>query len=360
MSAGAGFAGAGAGAFLALEDGTVFRGESVGADGQRVRRGRLHDRDDRLPGDRHRPELRRADRLLHGADGRQLRRRRGAAPSRPASHATAVVMREARGPEWTDWLRERGVVALDGIDTRSLVLHLRDRGAMRAARSRRRGDEATRRGAGEPAMEGAALVAGVSTPEPYVYAEDGRRAGRGRRLRDKRSILRRLAGAGAAVDGLSAHVDADSSPRYDGVAALERPGRPGAARRGDAVVRDLLGRVPGARHLPRPPAARRSRPATRPSSSPSATAARTIPVLERADGPRARHLAEPRLRGRADRATPRRPHVSLYDGTVEGFDFPELTRAVGAVPPRGGPGPARRLADPRELGRGAARCRVGD
>ena len=34
-------------------------------------------------------------------------------------------MREARGPGWTDWLHDRGVVALTGIDTRSLVLHLR-------------------------------------------------------------------------------------------------------------------------------------------------------------------------------------------------------------------------------------------
>src|SRR5205085_1957918 len=36
--------------------------------------------------------------------------------SRP--HARAVVMREARGPGWTDWLHERGIVALSGIDTR--------------------------------------------------------------------------------------------------------------------------------------------------------------------------------------------------------------------------------------------------
>ena len=50
----------------------------------RVRRGRLHDLDERLPGGRDRPELRGADRLLHRADGRQLRRRRGAVASRSA------------------------------------------------------------------------------------------------------------------------------------------------------------------------------------------------------------------------------------------------------------------------------------
>ena len=51
----------------------------------------------------------------------------------PGAHAKAVLMREARGPEWTDWLAERGIVALTGIDTRSLVLRLREGGAMRAA-----------------------------------------------------------------------------------------------------------------------------------------------------------------------------------------------------------------------------------
>ena len=49
---------------------------------RRLRRGGLHDRDDRLPGGRHRPELRRAARLLHGADGRQLRRLARSARSR--------------------------------------------------------------------------------------------------------------------------------------------------------------------------------------------------------------------------------------------------------------------------------------
>ena len=56
--------------------------------GRRLRRGRVHDRDDRLPGDRHRPQLRRAARLLHRADGRQLRRRGRAGPSRPARTRT--------------------------------------------------------------------------------------------------------------------------------------------------------------------------------------------------------------------------------------------------------------------------------
>src|SRR5207247_8311401 len=48
-------------------------------------------------------------------------------------HVRGAVMREARGPAWTDWLAGHGLPALSGLDTRSLVLHLRDHGSMRAA-----------------------------------------------------------------------------------------------------------------------------------------------------------------------------------------------------------------------------------
>ncbi|MGH2804321.1 MAG: carbamoyl-phosphate synthase domain-containing protein, partial [Thermoleophilaceae bacterium] len=54
-------------------------------------------------------------------------------------HARAVIMREgvdrpdapsAEGG-WLSWLRDRGVPALTGVDTRLLVRHIRDKGAMR-------------------------------------------------------------------------------------------------------------------------------------------------------------------------------------------------------------------------------------
>ena len=53
--------------------------------------------------------------------------------------ARAVIMREAKNGEdvataeggWLDWLDACGVPAIDGVDTRSLVRHIRDRGAMR-------------------------------------------------------------------------------------------------------------------------------------------------------------------------------------------------------------------------------------
>ena len=54
-------------------------------------------------------------------------------------HARAAIMRDARNSEdaasaeggWLDWLRDCGVTAITGVDTRRLVRHIRDEGAMR-------------------------------------------------------------------------------------------------------------------------------------------------------------------------------------------------------------------------------------
>ena len=43
-------------------------------------------------------------------------------------HARAVLMRRLGGEDWALWLAERGIVALDEIDTRALTLRLRDAG----------------------------------------------------------------------------------------------------------------------------------------------------------------------------------------------------------------------------------------
>src|SRR5262249_5088725 len=118
------------------------------------------------------------------------------------AHAKAVIMREARGPEWTDWLHDRGLVAVTGVDTRSLVLHLREQGAMRAAAVAGDVDvdEVLTAVRAQPAMAGAALVAGVSTAERYTFTDEGVVRVAVVDFGCKRSILRRLAAAGAAVD----------------------------------------------------------------------------------------------------------------------------------------------------------------
>ena len=332
MSAGAGFAGAGAGtAFLALEDGTVFRGQSVGAEGvsfgEAVFATAMTGYQELVTDPSYAEQILCFTAPMVGNYGVCKSRSESAGP-----HVKGVVMREAQGPAWTDWLRENGIVAVDGIDTRSLVLHLRDRGAMWAAIGT--GDEIP---AVEGAMEGQALVAQVSTPEPYVYAEHGRLRVAVVDYGTKQSILRRLAGASVAVTVYPHTVDADELAGYDGVVLSNGPGDPEPLGDEAAVVRDLLGRVPvfgiclGHQLLG---------VATDHETFklPFGHRGANHPVLERGSG---RVLVTSQNHGFAVEPTEdsEATAISLYDGTVEGFDFPELNARSVQFHPEAGPGP---------------------
>ncbi len=255
------------------------------------------------------------------------------------SHAKGVLMREARGPQWTDWLHEHGVVALTGVDTRSLVLHLRERGAMRAAVVSDGADTdqvlATVRT--QPAMAGSALVAGVSTKEPYAFAADGAVRVAVVDYGCKRSILRRLAASGAAVEVFPHDVDADTVAGYDGVLLSPGPGDPSPLAAETDVVRQLLGRTPvlgvclGHQLL----ALATGRETFK---LPFGHRGANHPVLDRRTN---RVLVTAQNHGFAvetgddENVT----HTSLYDGTVEGLDYPELRARSAQFHPEASPGP---------------------
>jgi carbamoyl-phosphate synthase small subunit len=254
-------------------------------------------------------------------------------------HATAVVMREARGPEWTDWLHEHGIVALTGVDTRSLVLHLRDRGAMRAAVVAESSTvaealDAVRR---QPAMAGAALVAAVSPAERYTFAAEGEVRVAVVDYGIKRSLLRLVASHGAAVDVFPHGVDADTLAAYDGVLLGNGPGDPAPLEGEVATVRELLGRTSvlgvclGHQLLAL---------ATGHSTFklPFGHRGANHPVLDHRTG---RVLVTSQNHGFAVAASdgPETTHTSLYDGTVEGLAFPELRAQSSQFHPEASPGP---------------------
>ncbi|GAA1173734.1 glutamine-hydrolyzing carbamoyl-phosphate synthase small subunit [Pseudonocardia alaniniphila] len=76
-----------------------------------------------------------------------------------------------------DALAEQGIVGVAGIDTRALVRHLRERGAMRAGvfsgDALAPADELVGRVLASPPMVGADLYGAVTTREPYVVAPTG-------------------------------------------------------------------------------------------------------------------------------------------------------------------------------------------
>ncbi len=254
-------------------------------------------------------------------------------------HPTAVVMRETGGTAWTDWLRERGVVALRGIDTRALVLHLRERGAMRAAAVAGDGsvDEVLADIRDQPAMEGLALVAGVSPRDEYTFAAEGDVRVAVVDYGVKRSILRLLARAGAAVDVFPHDVDADTLAPYDGVLLGNGPGDPAPLAEETRTVRELLGRTPvlgvclGHQLLA------------------LATGHETfkLPFGHRgANHPVVDHMTRRVLVTSQNHGFAVAPgdgqgvtHTSLYDGTVEGLHYPELRARSAQFHPEASPGP---------------------
>jgi carbamoyl-phosphate synthase small subunit len=324
--------------FLALEDGTVFSGESVGAEGfsfgEAVFATAMTGYQELVTDPSYSEQILCFTAPMvgnYGVDADRSESRR--------THVRGVLMREAQGPAWTDWLCERGVVALSGVDTRSLVLHLRDAGAMRAAivSGDASAEEAVEAVKAQPPMEGRALVAGVSTPQPYVYAESGRLNVAVVDYGTKRSILRRLTRAGVAVTVFPHDVDADELARFDGVVLSNGPGDPEPLEAETAVVRELVGRVPvfgiclGHQLLGLATGHETFK-------LPFGHRGANHPVLERASG---RVLVTAQNHGFAVAASDDAEvtAVSLYDGTVEGFDFPELRARSVQFHPEAGPGP---------------------
>ena len=335
--------------FLALEDGTVFRGESVAAEGhafgEAVFTTAMSGYQEVVTDPSYAEQLVCFTASMVGNYGVATGRSESERP-----YAKAVLMREARGPAWTDWLHERGVVALTGVDTRSLVLHLRDRGAMRAiaVAGEATVEEAVDAVRAQPSMEGRALVADVSTKQPYVYADGGRVNVAVVDYGAKRSIMRRLAGAGASVTVMPHDTDADTLAAFDGVMLSNGPGDPEPLEAEVAVLRELVGRVPilgiclGHQLLALATGHETYK-------LPFGHRGANHPGARAEDRPRARDRPEPRLRGRAERRRGGDPRLALRRHR-RGPRLPRAARLLRAVPPGGGPGPARRVADHRDLG----------
>lgn len=185
----------------------------------------------------------------------------GVDPERDESaqaHARAIVAREitnyrfnfASSGTWLDWLAERNVLAVSGVDTRALTRHIRDKGALRAVVSTEALDVKTlvKAARGLPSMTGSDLAKAVtrSVPEtdsapphdaPHVLVYD---------FGVKRSILRHLRQRGLRLTLVPAQTSAREALRLqpDGVFLSNGPGDPAAMGYAVKAVGKLLGRVP--------------------------------------------------------------------------------------------------------------------
>jgi carbamoyl-phosphate synthase small subunit len=256
-------------------------------------------------------------------------------------HARAVLMRRLGGEDGALWLAERGMLALDEIDTRALTLRLRDGGAMRGIvvsdEKALSPADALEQVRGQPLMEGQALVAQVSTPAPYRFNEDGAVSVAVVDYGLKRSILNRLQAAGASVTVYPHVCDPEDLATHDGVLLSNGPGDPAPLVEETRVVRETLGRVPmlgiclGHQLMGLATGHETTK-------LPFGHRGANHPVLDKRSG---RVLVTSQNHGFAvvPSEGTEETHVSLYDGTVEGFDFPELRAASVQFHPEAGPGP---------------------
>lgn len=161
------------------------------------------------------------------------------------------------------FLKDYGVVGIQGIDTRALTRHIRDAGAQQAVLSTTESDpevlvERAKKSAG---LVGRDLVKEVTCKEPYFWEDDGPYLG-GKPIKKiagdkifsvvaydfgiKRNILRRLTLAGCRVQVVPASTTAKEvlNLKPDGVFLSNGPGDPEGVSYAVENIKRLIGQVP--------------------------------------------------------------------------------------------------------------------
>src|SRR3712207_2069942 len=170
--------------------------------------------------------------------------------------ARAAVMRAANDADdapgaqggWLRWLRANGIPAITGVDTRSLVLHIREAGAMRGGvfPGHMPEREALELIDAEPSMVGRDLVREVTPSEMRVHGD-----GNGPRIVAidtgiKSSIVRNFTERGAIVELHPATTTAQEllDRGGDAIFLANGPGDPAALDHIVGTLRELVGKQP--------------------------------------------------------------------------------------------------------------------
>jgi carbamoyl-phosphate synthase small subunit len=291
-----------------------------------------------------------------------------------ATHARAVVMREvtpAGSPEsqgeWERWLDEQGVVGISGVNTRALVRHIRDKGAMRGGifDSGTPEDEARQRVAAEPSMRGADFTGEVTAAEPLIVGDGSTAHAVAIDTGIKRSIVESFVARGVRLEIHPCTTPAElllaRDPDFFFLA--NGPGDPAALDHVVANIRALIGVKPvfgicmGHQLLCRAVGLETfklpfgHRGANHPVKD-LATGKIDITsqnhgfAVQTPDGSGTVESDEP-VRWETDFGSAELSHVNLYDRTVEGLVLKDVAGASVQYHPEAGPGPhdARYLFD---------------
>jgi carbamoyl-phosphate synthase small subunit len=169
-------------------------------------------------------------------------------------HAGAAIMRAAVDHDrsgWLAWLAEAGIPAISDVDTRALVRHIRDQGAMRGGvfEGDLSEDEARELMLAEPEMSGRDLAREVTPSQTVTLDPLGAPDGPRIAMIDtgvKRSIVDNLRARGATVElhPCTASADELRAGRPDAIFLANGPGDPAALDYIVSTVRELIGQLP--------------------------------------------------------------------------------------------------------------------
>lgn len=164
-----------------------------------------------------------------------------------------------------DFLKRYGVVGIQGLDTRALTRHIREKGAQRAIISGNISDPdaLVKKAKESPDMIGRDLVREVTCKQPYLWDEGEWDIAKGYSRLDgssarktwfvvaidlgiKYNILRKLTHAGCRVTVVPATTTVDEILKLkpDGVFLSNGPGDPAAVTYAIETVKALIGKVP--------------------------------------------------------------------------------------------------------------------
>ena len=282
------------------------------------------------------------------------------------AHARGVVMRDAHNYEdcataeggWLDWLANSGIPAITGVDTRALVRHIRDRGAMRGGifPSELPESEARERVAAEPSMRGADFARTVTPAEPVVLDGDGPHIV-GIDTGIKLSIIRQFRQRGCKVTLLPCDATAEQvlAADPDLVFLANGPGDPAALDYVVETVRGVIGKKPvfgiclGHQLLCRAVGLETfklpfgHRGANHPvkdlrSGRIDITSQNHGFAVAGPNGETRLEADEP-VRWETDYGAAELSHINLYDRTVEGLSLLDVAGGTVQYHPEAGPGP---------------------